>query len=324
MATQWIAADAARTLIINPPSEMAEMLALCARAHAGLVRTKARLLIVGGARSENVPIPDTFWWAEGHEALEQSWATGDFSTWIDRSVHWQAFGVSFALDDVLEMLPVERRGKAARSMSVVANPAWLSAREARRFTYEKGGANVANAARVLMDQCQLGFVIGRAVLAQRADGGRPDNWSAEDREWDIPQWFWENFTVKGSSSQEWERGLFAGKGRAPTGRCWMTLTSVYFLAESLAVLLPAHADSSRVESQVAPNPGGRPRKEWWDDLWCAVWGEVYRGDLDPKTQADLERAMLAWAEERGESVSESTVKPLARKMFAAMNSEGKN
>lgn len=145
MPTQWIAAHVARKLVINPPSEMAEMLALCVRAHAGLVRAKARLLIVGDDRTENAPIPPAFWWAEGHEALEQNWATGDFSTWIDRRVHWQAFGISFALDDVLEMLPVERRAIAARSVSVVGNPGWLSAKEARRFTYEKGGINPVQA-----------------------------------------------------------------------------------------------------------------------------------------------------------------------------------
>lgn len=320
MPTQWIPADAARKLVINPPSELKEMLALCARAHARLVRTKARLLIVGEDRSENTPIPSAFWWAEGHEALEQNWATGDFSTWIDQRVHWRAFGVTFALDDVLEFLPVERRAPSARSLSVVGNPEWLTAKDARRFAYEKGGANPNEAARVLMDQCRLGFIQGRAVLAQRVAGGRPGRWSAEEREWDIPEWFWENFTAKDSSSQDWERGLFAGKGKAPDGLCWTTLTGVYFLAESLNVLLPANAS----EPSAVLNPGGRPRKEWWDDLWCAVWGEVHRGELIPKTQADLERAMLAWTEHRGESVSESTVRPLARKMFAEMNSEGKN
>jgi hypothetical protein len=78
MVTQCIPADAARKLVINPASETAEMLALCGRVHAGLVRTKALLLIVGGVRRENVTIPPDFWWAEGHEALEQNWATGDF------------------------------------------------------------------------------------------------------------------------------------------------------------------------------------------------------------------------------------------------------
>lgn len=252
------------------------MLSLCARAHAGLVRTKARLLIVGNDRAENVPIPAGFWWAEGHEALEQDWSIGDFSTWIDKRIQWRAFGVHFALADILEMLPADRRPTAARTMSVAGNPAWLGAKEARRFTYERGGANPIRAADVLMDQCRLGFVQARAVLSQQAEGGRPNNWSAEEREWDIPPWFWENFTAKDSSSQDWERGLFAGKGRAPNGRCWITLTGVYFLAESLNVLLPANADTLQTEPSAIPNPGGRPRKEWWDDLWCAVWGEVHR------------------------------------------------
>lgn len=320
MPTQWIAAHVARKLVINPPSEWAEMLALCVRAHAGLVRTKARLLIVGDDRCENTPIPRAFWWAEGHEALEQNWATGDFSTWIDRRVHWQAFGISFALDDVLEMLPIEQRGIAAQIVSVVGNPGWLNAKEARRFTYEKGGINPVQAGQIIMDHCRLGFVQGRATLAQRARGGQPGNWSIEEREWDIPEWFWKNFTAKDSSSQDWERGLFAGKGKATDGLCWMKLTGVYFLAESLNGLLPTNTK----EPSAVPNPGGRPRKEWWDDLWCAVWGQVHRGELIPKTQADLERAMLSWTENRGESVSESTVKPLARKMFAEMHSEGKN
>lgn len=323
MADQWISAEAARTLVINPPSEWTETLSLCARAHAGLVRTKARLLMIGSERAENAPIPPDFWWAEGHEALEQDWATGDFSTWIKRQVHWRAFGVLFALPDVLEMLPPERRAIAARSMSVAGNPKWLSAKEARRYTYEKGGANPVHAPRVLIDQCRLGFVNARAVLFQRADGGRPSNWSAEEREWDIPQWFWENFTQTDASSQDWERGVFAGKGRSPNGRCWITLTGVYFLAESLNALGPPTGERSAA-APPAPSSGGRPRKEWWDDLWCSVWGQVHRGELIPKTQADLERAMLAWAEDRGESVSESTVKPLARKMFTEMNSEGKN
>ena len=70
--------------------------------------------------------------------------------------------------------------------------------------------------------------------------------------------------------------------------------------------------------QKQQNRGGRPRKDWWDDLWCAVWGEVYRGDLKPKSQADIERAMMSWVIAREESVSESTLKPLARRMFVEL------
>jgi len=48
------------------------------------------------------------------------------------------------------------------------------------------------------------------------------------------------------------------------------------------------------------------------------------GELTPKTQADVERAMLDWVNERGETVAESTVRPMARKLFAEWEREGKN
>ena len=101
------------------------------------------------------------------------------------------------------------------------------------------------------------------------------------------------------------------------------MTGVFFLKESLNLLLP---ESARADQSIAPahNSGGRPRKEFWDDLWNAVWGQVYHGDLQPKRQADLERAMLEWATANSHELSESSVKPLARKMFATMHTEGKN
>jgi hypothetical protein len=95
----------------------------------------------------------------------------------------------------------------------------------------------------------------------------------------------------------------------------MQLTGVHFLKSALEALAPAKAPATL---ELSPNKGGRPRKEFWDDLWCAIWGEVYRGDFKPKNQAEIERTMMAWIEERGEGVAESTIKPLARKMFLEM------
>ena len=63
------------------------------------------------------------------------------------------------------------------------------------------------------------------------------------------------------------------------------------------------------------NPGGRPRKEFWDDFWIEICGQIYEGDLKPETQADLERAMLEWVENRGGEVGETTIKAAARKLF---------
>jgi hypothetical protein len=65
------------------------------------------------------------------------------------------------------------------------------------------------------------------------------------------------------------------------------------------------------------NRGGRPRKDWWDDFWIDICGQIYEGKLIPKTQADLERAMLGWAENRNHEMSEATAKVAARKLFKA-------
>lgn len=321
-AEQWIPAALALQLVGDLPGNQNERIAICTRAHAGLIKTRAELIIVGDDKLSDIVFPADFWWSEGHEALEQNWTTGDFATHVGKRP-WQAFGVRFALDGLLQLLPVERRAIAAKSLSVVGKAEWLSALQARRFAYERAKINPSFAADAVLDACRLGYITGRAVSMRRANGDRPDDWTAQEREWDIPVWFWDHFTGSTGCSQNWERGIFSGRGRAPEGRCWITLTGVFFLTESLDVLLPHSGQASATEAP-APNPGGRPRKEFWDDLWCAVWSKAFFGDFKPKRQSEIERAMLDWAIANGHDVSESTVKPLARKMFAAMQDEGRN
>jgi hypothetical protein len=79
METQWIAARQAYDLIKNAIGNRSPHISICTRAHAGLIRSKARLLVVGGLpeqRFEDVALPPKFWWAEGHEALVQDWTLG--------------------------------------------------------------------------------------------------------------------------------------------------------------------------------------------------------------------------------------------------------
>ena len=88
------------------------------RAHIGLVKSRARLFKwevkednpYGGSRNiqreaQFAALPPSFWWAKGHEALEQDWITGDFATWIDHTFYWQAFGTEFSRNDIAAMLP---------------------------------------------------------------------------------------------------------------------------------------------------------------------------------------------------------------------------
>ncbi len=83
------------------------------------------------------------------------------------------------------------------------------------------------------------------------------------------------------------------------------------------------------EEETAPATGaaskrGRPPKEWWDDLWTAMFRKIHFGELTPKRQADLENAMHDWLAEHGHEASERTVRGAARKLFEALRDEGKN
>ena len=276
----WVPASKALSLITRElGDEHLAAYAICERAHASLLAAKAELLILDQRRSENAPIPSEFWWAQGHEALEQDWLRGDFSTWIDRDIEARAFSVTFDFEGLRKLLPPEKGALALRELSVSSDPAWVSASEARRFMYEKLGVPPISAGSQLIDQCRLGFVPARAQLMQRKTYANSDKWGAEQREWDVADWFWTNFTRSGSSSQDWNRGMFKGNGHSSvTGGCHVHLTGVYFLKSALDALAPGSTSPSH--SSPDQNKGGRPRKDWWDDLWCAVWGQVYRGELD--------------------------------------------
>lgn len=317
MAEQWIEASKALELA-------GSSYAICARLQSGLIRSRARLVLIDENRHEDVFVDRKFWWAGGHEALDQDWTKGDFSTWIDHSEHWQAFGVTFALAGVLEMLPFERRGVVARSLSVAASADWVPAKQARQFAYKQGGVNPAVAGRAIIEQARLGFLTARAVLAQGSTGGGGEtHWSWDAREWDVTPWFWECFTDEGSSSQDWELGRFGGRGKGPNGLRRVTLTDVHFLKDSLGALLPALPAATSTQP-ISRNPGGRPPAAFSDELMCAIWALIYQGDLKPKNQADIERAMLDWATHGGHDLGVTTAREKARKVFAALSTEVRN
>ena len=186
MATQWITAATAFSIVEQVAGSAEARFALCTRAHHGLLKSRADRFVVNGQSRESPLLDEAFWWARGHEALEQDWKLGEFSTWIDRKLHCEAFGVMFELHGVLALLPIELHPRIALSLSAAGNPAWVPAAQTRRHVYGPGGVSPMKADEVLIDQCRLGFVVGRAVLMQRCDRGRPPAWTAEEREWDVP------------------------------------------------------------------------------------------------------------------------------------------
>ncbi len=109
----WMSASAALALVRERNGSGDAAISIARRAHAGLVRTRARLFSQDVPRDfgskeqlnrEHVELPREFWWAEGHEALEADWAAGDFSTWIENTYHWQAFSIEFDRNGIGAML----------------------------------------------------------------------------------------------------------------------------------------------------------------------------------------------------------------------------
>jgi hypothetical protein len=103
---EWIRAAEAVAMLKTILTGYSAQLRICERAHSGLIRARAEQFHHGQRTFHNHDIPKEFWWAEGHQALEQDWATGDFSTWIERgSIQLKAFGVTFARADIQKLLP---------------------------------------------------------------------------------------------------------------------------------------------------------------------------------------------------------------------------
>ena len=63
------------------------------------------------------------------------------------------------------------------------------------------------------------------------------------------------------------------------------------------------------------NKGGKPLAAHWDEMWASIAVALWTGDLDPKTQADVKRAMLAWFEDQDIEISNTPVVERARALW---------
>lgn len=288
MADQWITAAAALNILPN-------QLAICARCHAGLIRTQAETFDRHGKEERNSELPQQFWWAEGHEALEQNWDIGDFTTWIDHAEHWRAYGVRFALDDLLTLIPFEEQAAARLRLSVAGNAAWVSAREARRFANDEARLQPLTAGSTIIAQCRLGFVSARAVEMLFEAGSKKNAVSIEAREWDVPTWFWDGCTPSGANTHDWEQGIFTANFLRSIGPVLTSLNGVYFLRSSLDVLLPSlGALTSAHEAADSPKPNLPETQllKWWQRR-KSVRDRLSQNDLLALAKADFPEHTVA-------------------------------
>lgn len=333
MGSQWIDAATARQIAADISDGTEYALAerqICNRAHAGIIKARAKLIQHQGKEEQNRPVPKGFWWAEGHEALEQDWVAGDFSTWIDQKFQIKAYGVEFALSGIMELLPIDRRGAVLTRYSVAGNASWISANKAIRLIAPAELRPARRAERQLIEVARLGFVAAKAVEARAATHGF-DNWHWREREWSVPTWFWEHYTGYDTSTCSFELDTIRGYGKGPISS-YMQLHGIHFLLSDLerhfslqtasqakVIALTAFEQAPRATSK-----GGRPPLAFNDEMICAIWALIYQGDLKPTRQSEVERAILDWASTNGQDLGETTARAKARVIFGALNREVKN
>lgn len=201
---------------------------------------------------------------------------------------------------------------------------WVSARAAREFAYKAGRLNPVNAGPAIIGYCRVGHIEAQAL---RVEWSNRDRYGENDRtvrdNAEVPQWFWEACAERGSSVQDWQSGIFSGKGTFSGQFVSAKLTGVYFRRDSLAIFEDQFAEA-RANPTVVSTKGGRTPLPWWDDLWIDIARKLYAGDLKPTAQSDLIRAMHDYAVAKGHDVGDTAIRDRARKLWQALQRDDEN
>jgi hypothetical protein len=190
---------------------------------------------------------------------------------------------------------------------------WLSAPEAYRRIVNATWSSTTNLA--LAQRALSGLLRAKALMLTIDGTDRPDA--------EIPKRFWWAGGHE-ALTQDWKTGDFE---TWIDRKVHMRALGVHF---HLGDLKNAFPEVFRGDPKVTDSPdssigkGGRPPAEWWDDLWIAISCALYMGDLKPKRQADIEKAMNDWIASKGESAAVSTVRNRARKLWQALSREDGN
>lgn len=312
MSYEWIKAPLALQYVSGGKDDPEMQRRICERAHHGLILARAARLVAGGHQNRDIVIGKAFWWAEGRGALEQDWKTGDFFTWIDQKEEVKAFDVSFDFGGISELVPAHEQAAAMRRISVSANAEWISASDLHSAIIASG--RVHNATQLLAEACRLGQLGARAMRAgcrMLRNGYGTTVWQAI--EWDVPLWFWRDFTDSQATVFQWTLGKVKGEGGSYSDRQTIQLQGLHFHRSGLSNI-GLGADSVAAEPTSDVRRGRKPEYDW-QAASAAIWGQIYRGELIPENQAAIEKAFIAHLRKGDKEPGESTVRPHAKPIW---------
>jgi hypothetical protein len=307
MAEQWIPAKLALEIVKDERS-------LLDRLRTDLLTTRARMIKSKFETLECKPVGPAFWEIDPYSNFKADWDRGDFTNCIDGELDVDVYGLDIELSGILDMVPFEQRGMVLRSISVAGNPDWISARDAYARCFDSRSPN--NAGRWLIDQASLGFLVARAVQAERLPrvSGTKPTWI--EREWDVPAWFWDHCRGRDTTSS-WPEGRFSVQGVDAFGRGGMVLRGVHFHRPTLDAALTSEEKPVAEPAEIIEhenNRGRRPSYDW-HTACSSIWGMLLRSELIPEVQADVEKALIAFLAKGDKEPSVSTVRPYAKIIF---------
>ncbi|MEA3539710.1 MAG: hypothetical protein U9R73_11335 [Pseudomonadota bacterium] len=306
--------------------------AICGRAFDGLIKSRARLLIIGEKRSEGAIIPHEFWWAKGHPALEQKWPTGDFETWIDQRIHCRAYGVEFLESDIDAMLPTQTSGRKVKP--AVAGNFAPSARciaelqKSLNCTKEEAGQHILRFCRASLIESRC-----ESIRWEVDDILRPSE--QEKAHVAIPTWFWDHCTTGRDAILNWDSGTFAGRGLVEGKFHKVRITGAEFDVGGIVdletmlkgqAIEAGRAGDQRIDREAKPvATGGRPRSEKWIDWIAEFVAHIHLNGFPDGDGVEGQDALIAAVDERLiarglEGPSRSTVQPVARAALLRLRS----
>ena len=197
---------------------------------------------------------------------------------------------------------------------------WISAGAAQALG--PAGSDFCHA---IVERARVGLVKARAKMLLWNKSGH----HLEEHDCEIPKEFWRNGVV----TANWGQGDF-GVLWNPSPHQWMvgesesdmTDSQVYgvtFVRADIEAMLPVDGavGASATSKAVRRNAiAGRPPIADWEAVMIEMGRALYLGDLKPKTQADIEKAIAEYLSDKGGEPAESTIREHARKMWQAIQS----
>lgn len=190
----------------------------------------------------------------------------------------------------------------------------MPAKELHRLIYERNA--ISKAGPIILEASAMGQLAARAVRATgvaRSAGGNDSKMEWAAREWDVPLWFWRDFTKHDSSMQDWAFGKVRGQGFRNRVSETIELQGLHFHGAGLQALGLAPVKTAADQSGQSSNRGRRTKYDW-PAAMLAIFGQIHRGDFKPANQADIEKALIAHLADDESEPSPSTVRPFAKQI----------